>query len=135
MRRYLICLWAGLWLGPVAWADVQVNVVGLFNNKAVLVIDGGKPQTLAAGQVSPEGVKLVAADSMRAVIEIQGKRRELGMGQAASLPTAATTGPASVTLYADPQGHFLVEGSVNGRPARMLVDTGASSVAISGDQA
>lgn len=135
MRKYLIFLLAGLGLGLPARADVQVNVVGLFNNKAVLVIDGGKPQTLTAGQVSREGVKLVAADSMRAVVEIQGKRRELGMGQAASLPTAATSGPTSVTLYADPQGHFVFQGSINGRPARMLVDTGASSVAISGDQA
>lgn len=135
MKRSLILLFVGLLFSPVALANIQVNVVGLFNNKAVLVINGGKPQTLGAGQVSQEGVKLVEANSTRAVLEIEGKRRELGMGQGASLPTSPTNGPASVTLYADRQGHFVVDGSINGRPVRMLVDTGASSVAISGAQA
>lgn len=135
MNRSLMVLLAGMTFSAAAAADIQVNVVGLFSNKAVLVINGGKPQTLSAGQASAEGVKLVAADSTRAVLDIEGKRRELGMGQAASLASPATTGPLSVILYADPQGHFLVDGSINGRPARMLVDTGASSVAMSGAQA
>lgn len=116
-------------------ADVQINVVGLFNDKAVLVIDGGKPQTLSVGKVSPEGVRLVSADSRRAVIEVNGKQRELGMGQAVSVSGNSAPAQTSVTLYANPQGHFLTEGSINGRPVKMLVDTGASAVAISGDQA
>ena len=41
----------------------------------------------------------------------------------------------SVTLVADSQGHFLVEPIVNGVRLRMLVDTGASLVAISREDA
>src|SRR5262245_54106460 len=43
--------------------------------------------------------------------------------------------PFSVTLVADSQGHFLVEPIVNGVLLRMLVDTGASLVAISREDA
>jgi aspartyl protease family protein len=43
--------------------------------------------------------------------------------------------PFSVTLVADSQGHFLVEPIVNGTRLRMLVDTGASLVAISREDA
>ncbi|MDO9282297.1 MAG: TIGR02281 family clan AA aspartic protease, partial [Methylotenera sp.] len=39
-----------------AVADTQINVVGLFSNKAVVMIDGGKPKTLSVGQTSA-GVK------------------------------------------------------------------------------
>ncbi len=40
-----------------------------------------------------------------------------------------------VTIAADRRGHFLVEPNVNGQRLRMLVDTGASLVALSYDDA
>jgi len=36
----------------------------------------------------------------------------------------------SVTLAADPRGHFFMDGAVNGNPMRFLVDTGATVVAL-----
>lgn len=35
-----------------------------------------------------------------------------------------------VTLIADRNGHFIVDGSINGQSARFLLDTGASDVAV-----
>jgi aspartyl protease family protein len=43
--------------------------------------------------------------------------------------------PFSVTLVADSQGHFLLEPIVNGTRLRMLVDTGASLVVLSREDA
>jgi aspartyl protease family protein len=40
-----------------------------------------------------------------------------------------------VTLLADRRGHFLAEASVDGRRLRMMVDTGASVVALSHEDA
>jgi aspartyl protease family protein len=117
-----------------AWAETQVNVVGLFSGKAVLVINGGKPRTMAAGQVSPEGVKLVAADSSKAVLDIEGKRKELGMGQGASV-AGGESSSQTATLYANQAGHFLGEATINGMPVKFLLDTGATSVVLSGDEA
>lgn len=126
--------WLLLLIPVFAQADTQVNVVGLFNNKAVLIINNGKPQTLSAGQSSTEGVKLLSADSAKAVLDVEGKRKELGMGQAASVAGSADSAPSSVVLYADSAGHYFTEGQVNGATLKFLVDTGATAIAMnSGD--
>ena len=44
-----------------------------------------------------------------------------------------STGAASITKSAD--GHFWAEAMVNGHAVRFLVDTGASAVALTGDDA
>lgn len=113
-----------------AHAATQVNVVGLFTGKAVLVINNGKPKILSVGQVSTEGVKLISANSQSAVLEIEGKRRELTMGQAVAVGGSASAQPASVTLYANSAGHHLAEGQINGVPLKFIVDTGATSIAM-----
>ncbi len=119
-----------------AAAEVSVSVIGLFNGKAVLVIDGGRPRTLSAGETSPEGVRLVSATSESAVVEIGGKRQTLAPGQgsyaAAARPASAT---ASITLIADAQGHFVTTGTVNGNSLQFLVDTGATAITLSGNDA
>lgn len=126
--------WMLLLVSAFAQADTQVNVVGLFNNKAVLIINNGKPQTLSAGQSSSEGVKLLSADSAKALLEVEGKRKELSMGQAALVAGGADSAPGSVVLYADSAGHYLTEGQVNGATLKFLVDTGATAIAMnSGD--
>lgn len=48
-------------------------------------------------------------------------------------PGAATGAPASVVKAAD--GHFWAEATVNGRAVHFLVDTGASAVALTLDDA
>jgi aspartyl protease family protein len=132
--KYVSWGWMLLLVSAFAQANTQVNVVGLFNNKAVLIINNGKPQTLSAGQSSSEGVKLLSADSAKAVLEVEGKRKELGMGQAASVAGSAGSAPGSVVLYADSAGHYLTEGQVNGATLKFLVDTGATAIAMnSGD--
>jgi aspartyl protease family protein len=113
-------------VGPAAATDV--NVVGLFGNKAVVSIDGGSPRTMSVGQRSPEGVALVAVDRETATFEIEGKRRALKMGQAYASPATARGG--SLTLKADERGHFSTDGQVNGATVRFLVDTGATVIAL-----
>ncbi len=126
--------WILLLISVYAQADTQVNVVGLFNNKAVLIINNGKPQTLSAGQSSSEGVKLLSANNAKAVFEVEGKRKELGMGQAASVAASLDSAPGSVVLYADSAGHYITVGQVNGATLKFLLDTGATAIAMnSGD--
>jgi aspartyl protease family protein len=123
------CIAAALCLalaGPAAATDV--NVVGLFGNKAVVSIDGGQARTMSVGQRSPEGVALVAVDRETATFEIDGKRRALKMGQAYA--SAGTGREGSTTLKADERGHFLADGQVNGGTVRFLVDTGATMIAL-----
>lgn len=120
-------------LAPLWAAAVDVNVIGLFPGKAVIVINRGAPRTLSVGQ-TVEGVKLVSADSKEAVLEVEGKRLALAMGQ--HFESASQTGSRNaVTLAADSRGHFVVNGAVNGAHIRFLVDTGATLVAIPASEA
>ena len=121
-----------LLLGPGAASAVDINVVGLTAGKAVVSIDGGKPRTLTVGQVTPEGVKLIAASSETAVFEVAGERRTLAVGEGAAVASAAPArGGDTVTLISDARGHFTTVGVVNGVSLRFLVDTGATSVVLS----
>lgn len=114
---------------PAAAADI--HVVALTAGKAVVSINGGKPRTLAVGQVF-EGVKLVSADSQSATFEVEGQRSTLGPGEGAAVATTAFKSSGdTATLIADSSGHFITMGVVNGTTLRFLVDTGATAVVLS----
>jgi len=50
------------WLACTATWATSVSVMGLFKDKAIVSIDGGKSRILSVGQ-TVQGVKLLAADS------------------------------------------------------------------------
>ncbi|MBA3034329.1 MAG: TIGR02281 family clan AA aspartic protease [Gammaproteobacteria bacterium] len=118
----MLCAWS---FGVMA-ADIAL--VGLMSGKALVVIDGGKRQTLAVGATTLEGVKLMTIESGAAVFEIDGRPRRVALGQSV-VSTPGAERPAT-TLIADSRGHFVVPGSVNGVPMRFLVDTGATLVSL-----
>jgi aspartyl protease family protein len=113
----------------------DVNVIGLFRGKAVVIVNGSKPRTLNVGEATPEGVKLMSVDREQAVLEIDGKRRSLGMGQSISVAAPSTTGRAQATLAADARGHYMATGQINGQSVRFLVDTGASMISMNASEA
>jgi len=95
---------------------------------AVLSLDGGDPKTVRVGQ-KWSGITVISVGKDSATVEIDGKRRVLQRGMhyrgAASSP-----GRESVTLAADPRGHFFADGAVNGVQVRFVVDTGATLVSL-----
>ena len=113
---------------PALAADV--SLVGVFPPKAaVLVIDGAEPKSVRVGSRA-SGVLLISVGRESAVIEVGGERRTVPLGM--HYPSGAASGPSrqSVALAADPRGHFVTDGLVNGGQVRFLVDTGASMVAL-----
>ncbi len=126
MHSSLLAVCCTLATLPASAADV--GVVGLFPGKAVLVIDGSNPRTVAVG-ASANGVKVVAVDQDTATVEIAGRRHRLAIGQHAH--SGGDGGGAQATsLTADGRGHFITTGTVNGATMRFMVDTGATSVAL-----
>lgn len=115
-----------------AYAETQVNVVGLFSNRALVMINGSGPHTLRAGQTK-NGVKLISANSSSATLLVEGKRQVLGMGQAASIGGSISSGQvnAPVSLYADKSGHYFGNMNINGASLKYVVDTGATTVSMS----
>ena len=132
MRNSL--LFALFLLGALPAAAADINVLALTAGKAVLVIDGGKPRTLAVGETSPEKVKLVSATSEAAIVEVDGQRRRLTLGDRISI-AGSPAGAQSATLTADARGHFFTTAAVNGISIRFIVDTGASMVTLSATDA
>jgi aspartyl protease family protein len=132
-QKLTVAILSAVCVASSAVFAASVSVMGLFKGKAIVSIDGGKPRTLSVGQ-TVQGVKLVAADSSSASIEVDGKPRTLGMGQSFAGGTPVGT-RQTVSLTADARGHFAASGSLNGFPVTFLVDTGATSIAISADDA
>lgn len=129
---------ATLALVVLAVADVHaadVSLAGVFGGKAVLVIDGGAPRTLAPGARSPEGVKLLSVEGDRAWVDIDGRRVQLRIGENVASQRSAETSASVIHLNADQQGHFSADGSINGVPMKFLLDTGATVIAMDRNQA
>jgi aspartyl protease family protein len=116
-----------LLLANTAFA-ADISVVGLFPNKAVLVVDGKSPRTYTAGNIVADGIRLMSVDSSSATIDMNGKRQTIMLG--AHVNRNEPGGAASASLKADERGHFMVQGQINGGRARMLVDTGATMVTL-----
>lgn len=133
MNKFLLSVAiCAAWASPAYPTDV--NVSALFPGKAILIVNGGKARVLSAGQTTAEGVKLVSADSRAAVVEVRGKRRTLALGESIATNFAAS-GKPTVRLTALGDGHFVTPGSINGASVQFLVDTGATFVAMSIDEA
>ena len=101
-------------------------------NAAVLKVDGER-KMLRAGQTF-QGVTLVSAREKSATIKVGGETRTIGMSQhiGSSYEPAQET---RVTILRDKRMQYLTNVALNGRTVLALVDTGASSVALSGNQA
>jgi len=135
LSRYLLRLLVlGLLLhqAPV-FAGLDVRVVGLFADRAVVLVEG-QQHLLKVGQTSPEGVRLVSATSDRAILLIDGEQvtaRLDGRVSAAKRPAAAD----EVQVWRNTTGMYTTVGSINGLPVSFLVDTGATQVAMNAAQA
>ena len=126
-RRAFAIAMLGLCMGTGAAfaAGTDVTLVGVFPNKAVLVIGKGAPRTVAAGQ-TVDGVTLVSVGADSVTIQADGTKRMLHIGQVYAAGGAGNR----VVLAADRGGHFFTDARVNGGLVRMMVDTGASVVAL-----
>ncbi len=113
---------------PPAWAANDVSVVGLFGERAVVVVDG-KRHVLGPGQSSPEGVRLIAVEGEGAMLEVAGQRQHYPLGVHIS-STYREAQRDQVTIYPDSSGSYTYRGSINGKRVTFLIDTGADMIAI-----
>ncbi len=115
--------------GALAAAAAQattVMVMSLDHDRAQLLLNGSVVRSLRGGQTSPEGVRLVSADRTQAVVEVDGKSMTLRLGQSTV---------AVAELKADARGQFVTPAFINGVETRAVIDTGATSIALSSDEA
>jgi aspartyl protease family protein len=89
---------------PCAIAIEKIVVLGLFKGKAIVEIDGRK-RSLTAGAMSPEGVRLIAANSSEALIEVNGKPGTYTLGTHIGSTYASVSPQATVQIWPDATGH------------------------------
>lgn len=111
----------------------QLEVQALMPGMVVLMIDGERA-TLKPGQVSNHGVKLISSSTKTAVLEIDGIQKSYQMGTTVSTSFTQREKISEQVIY-DKYGMFRAHGSINGQSVKFLIDTGATSVAMSAKDA
>jgi aspartyl protease family protein len=114
----------------------SVALQGMLGSKALLIVDGAPPKSVAPGE-SHKGVKVLSTLGDQAVVEIEGRRHTLRVGDAPGSVGGAMTASrgSKIVLTAGTGGHFLTTGAINGRSTQFMVDTGATSVSMSVQEA
>jgi aspartyl protease family protein len=140
LRPRLLC-WLTLWIAMVgapvhAQQGPALALSGVSGDRALVVIDGAPPKFLNTGQTHA-GVKLLSVSGDSATVEVNGQRQTLQVGGA---PVSVGKGRAGgggqrVVLTADPSGHFLPDGQINGKTVKFMVDTGATTIALGAAEA
>lgn len=129
-----VILRAGLLaVASIGAAQAQsVAMTGAMGSRALLIVDGGAPKAVAAGETH-RGVKVVSVSGGQAVVDVGGQRQVLsiGSGPVAFKGAGGVGGAGSrIVLTAGSGGHFMSAGQINGRAVQFMVDTGATSVAL-----
>ena len=110
----------------------NVQLQGMLGRKALLVIDGGAPRIVAPGEsIGP--VKVLSTSGDTAVIEVDGRHETLRVGESPASVGGAAAPPQGtrIVLNASQGGHFVTEGRINGQQVKFMVDTGATTIAMS----
>ena len=116
----------------VAHAAGSVTLTGTIGSRAILIVNGAPPKTVAVGETF-QGMKLLSLQSEQAVVELEGKRVNLRMDTPVSIGGGGGSGGSGnrIVLPADSRGHFMTQGTINGRAVPFMLDTGATNVAMS----
>lgn len=116
-----------------SWAQAQsVTLTGTIGSRAILIVNGGAPKTLAVGETF-QGVKLVSLQGEQAMVEAGGKRVALRMDTPVSIGGGGGSGGGGtrIVLPVGSGGHFMAQGAINGRAVSFMLDTGATMIAMS----
>ena len=86
VNKSILLMSVGFGFAPPLLA-LDVVMAGAFGSKAVLVVDGGAPQTVGVNQSTREGVRLPALVGQTATLEHEGRAFQVRVGEhAASAP-------------------------------------------------
>ncbi|MDO8457670.1 MAG: TIGR02281 family clan AA aspartic protease [Burkholderiaceae bacterium] len=135
MPSYIIAF--AMLLAATTAQSQSVTLSGMVGSKALLIVDGSAPKIVDSGETF-QGVKLISTSGDTAVLEMRGRRLNLRVGES---PASVGGGQSSagsgskIVLSAADGGHFMAMGSINGKAAQFMVDTGATTVAMGAAEA
>lgn len=109
----------------------QISVHGVMGDKVLLLTADGTPKSVRIGETF-QGAKVIAIQNDQVTLEIQGIRHVLRVGQSPNHVASSETDARGkrAVIFAGTGGHFITQGQINGKSARMVVDTGATLLSI-----
>lgn len=115
-----------------AMAIESLQIVGMFPGKVVVQVDG--QQKILSKGILKDGLRFIKTEGENVVLEVEGKQKIFRLGSVISTNFVA---PSVVrkTIRANHRGMFHTTGSINGHVINFLVDTGATTIAMSSVQA
>ncbi len=113
----------------------QIVLQGILGSKALLLVDGQR-QMMSIKDAAKQGVRVLRIEEEQVDVDIDGKRRRLRLGDSYSVTGQYKARESiEVTIAKNNTGMYSTAGSINGLPVSFLVDTGATSVAMSAQHA
>lgn len=124
---------------PTAHGEDSINLIAAGTHRAVIEVNQQR-YVLTPREPDQNGISLVSSTTEKVVVRINGELMELDMFSSPaqvlletdSLPDESAV---SAVLWMSSDGFFYADGSINGKLTRFVVDTGATSVTLSGHQA
>lgn len=133
MKKLTQLLLLLLFLIPMAQVlAVEIVVLGLFTDMVIMKVDDNR-RKLRTGETSPEGITLISANSERAILEINGKQSRYELGSHISARFDKRT-KAQAQIWPK-NGMYITAGSINKQPVQVMIDTGATWVAMNSNMA
>lgn len=118
--------------------QISVTAIALFKDRVMVSVNGGKAKIVSAGS-SHDGVKVLSANTESATVEINGQRETLSLNSTVAISSELGVESSGIggfiNLTKKRDGHFHTVGQVNGRTVNFLIDTGASIVVLSSQDA
>ena len=132
--RTCLCIMVSIACTQPVVASAPVEVVGLFKGMAVVRLPGQGEKLIRVGETTDAGITLLAADAASAEVRYQDNVYTLGLSRKVAGRYKAVD-KRQISINPDGSGQYRVSGAINGQPAGFLVDTGASVLAMSSDDA
>lgn len=133
LLNLLLCIVLFFLISSPIFAIQNIRVVALFNDQVMVEIDGRRT-LLKVGKPTKDGVALISADFEEAVIRVDGHQETFNLSDRVSSSfSAARSLEARIKRHAS--GAYLMTGNINGKKVSMMVDTGATFVALSEKEA
>ena len=129
-------MWAAVLLGlSMVAGATEINLVAIMGNRVMVEIDGSKPKLMVPNESRNE-VTLLSISNGEAVFDVAGKKQTLSMNNRsykalASTQDASGVAGKTIALSVADGGHFFAPLTLNGVPVRGMIDTGATTLAIS----
>jgi len=114
---------------PTTALATDIQVLGLFKNAAVLNIDNQR-KLFRVGDANHSHVRLLAANSEKAMVEVEGKRYVLSMADNVAVQAGLPDATSAQAHLISHGGMYTVTGSINQQLVDFMVDTGATYITM-----